>query len=779
MMSSNAIMRVTSGLAVLLVAAGGATNVAAGHSHDDEVLGCGKAHALAQRYHAEEFAAARQAEYERQVRAGLREAFEDTDLLHVDLEIEVIPSQYDNLAGTCSLTVQSKSPALTQFTFRLRSQYTITSAEIGGIPVSVSTQSTTTRVVTLDRTYFMDEVFTLTVAYFGHAESRGFGSIEFTTHAGEDIVYTLSEAYFSYTWWPAKDGDFGEPGDNSDKFTLDLAVIAPSTMVTASNGLLEGVDALSGSRSRYRWSTDYPIAPYLVCFSSTNYNTWTETYVPLAGGTMPVLFYIYPESDTPTNRAAWSEVVQMLYTLRDLYGEYPFVNEKYGIYECEFGGGMEHQTFTAQGTFSERVTAHELGHQWWGDAVTCKTWNHIWLNEGFATYTEALWEEFKPGSSGLPALKAAMASKKYTGGGTVYVSDTEVASMYDIFDGNTSYDKGGWVMHMLRHVLGDADFFATLAAYRAAFEDSAATTDDFQAVCESFYGGSLDWFFQEWVYGEYTPSYAYGWTSTNVAGQDYLLLYVDQVQSSSYQRFTMPIDIVVNGQAHVVFNDNDPEHFVIPISGPASSVQFDPDEWILRGSASSTSYVAGPPVIVASAPAPGETLTTDVAPSEVSVTFHTPVSTAAGDYTLVGDSAGAIPVTFAYDSGSNTATLTTAAALGADTYTLTVADAVTANNSGQALDGEVADNLPSGDGVAGGDATIQFTIEALYAAGDMNCDGAVDFGDINAFVLALVEGEVSYDAAFPDCDYQNADVSGNGSVGFDDINPFVALLVSP
>ena len=89
-------------------------------------------------------------------------------------------------------------------------------------------------------------------------------------------------------------------------------------MVTASNGLLQGIDTLSGNRERYRWKSDYPICAYLVCFSSTNYDTWSQDYYPVAGGTMPVLFYIYPEHDNSSNRSAWEEVIQMMYTLRDL-----------------------------------------------------------------------------------------------------------------------------------------------------------------------------------------------------------------------------------------------------------------------------------------------------------------------------------------------------------------------------------------------------------------------------------------------------------------------------
>lgn len=715
--------------------AGPPRHYVSGDVENPELNGCGKLHAAARREVIREA--------ERVGRLGpvgyfsRAEPSEDTDLLHCDLEIEVLPASA-SLIGSNTMTIQSKSAALTEFTFRLYNGFTISSAMVDGTtPVTVNTTSISTRVVTLDRTYTMDEVFTLTIDYSGIPSSAGFGSIQFTTHNGTDIAYTLSEPYYSYTWWPVKDGDLFAAGDNSDKFTIDVAVIAPDTMMSASNGVIQSVSPLTLGRSRYQWSMTYPVAPYLVCFSTTNYNQWEETYFPIAGGTMPVLFYIYPENDTPTNRAAWAEVVQMLYTFRDLYGEYPFVDEKYGIYECQFGGGMEHQTFTAQGTFSERVTAHEAAHQWWGDAVTCRTWKDIWLNEGFAAYSEGLWDEHKPGSSGLPALQLRMDTKRYYGSGTVYVQDSELGNVYAIFSSSTTYAKGAWVVHMLRHVLGNDTFFDTIADYRAAFEGSAATTADFQAVCENHYpSGNLDWFFQEWIFGEYAPSYAYGWQSVQVGGQDYLLLSIDQTQSASYQRFTMPIDVDVDGVRHVVFNDNDTEHFVIPIDGPASSVDLDPDNWILLENVTPTAYVPGPPTVIATQPAAGGVLEgADF--DTIEVTFHTDVAVDAGDFELVGDGVGVVPLLFQYNATEHRATLTAVPPLAADSYTLTVRDTLTAVDSGQALDGEVTDandpaSLPSGDGVAGGDSVIEFLVQFASCPEDIVAPAGVEQQDLNA-----------------------------------------------
>ncbi len=570
-------------------------------------------------------------------------------------------------------------------------------------------------------------LFTLTIEYEGASVADGpWNPIYVSTQPGAGaMVSTMSCPYFAYTWWPVKDGDVYTANDHSDKSTMEFSITVPANandLVVPSNGLLQSVETLSHSRKRYNWASDYPITPYLVCFTGAEYNTWTA-YYEHAGGSMPVEFYIYPTWDNTSNRQAWEEVVDMIEVYAVLFGEYPFIDEKYGIYNAPFLGGMEHQTMTAQGgasyAFGEYLTAHELSHMWWGDMITCKTWNHVWLNEGFASYTEALWAENKPGSSGLAALKSYMTTMRYTGGGSVYVTEGEVGSVGAIFDGNTSYHKGAWVLHMLRHVLGDDSFYDALAAYRAAFAFGAATTEDFQAVCESFYpSGDLDWFFQEWIYGERAPAYSWGWNSVQVNGQDYLLVYVDQTQSSDYQRFTMPLDVVVDGETYVVFNDADPEHFVIPVSSAPSSVSLDPDDWILlddeENDPTLVGYVSGPPTVVETDPAPGATVSTTAGVDTVTVTFHTNVDTASSDFSLVGAQSGPRSFTVASTSDVNPVVLELDTPLPPDTYTLTVMDSLVATDSGMALDGETASatdpgSFPSGDGEPGGDCVIQFT----------------------------------------------------------------------
>jgi len=566
------------------------------HAQKRPIVGCGKAQALAARF--------REAGRAQRSGASQFDNVEDTDVLHYALDIEVSNIGGGmTISGSNRMTIRSLSPALTEFTFRLQDVFTITGAYVNdSIPVTITSTSWTTRVATLDRAYGIGEEFTLTIEYTGDTTY-----VTVTTQSGIPVASTLSEAWWAFTWWPAKDGDVGQPGDQSDKATLEFSITVPDNYDVPSNGLLQSVEPLSGGRSKYNWASDYPIATYLVSFSATEYNHWTEYYVH-DGGSMPVEFYIYASDDNPTNRASWGLAVDMLETFAPLFGEYPFINEKYGIYNFPFGGGMEHQTMTGQGggsfAFYEFLTAHELAHQWWGDMITCKTWSDIWLNEGFATYAECLWSEFKFHGGPLRYRTCMQDNRPYDNGAgdSVYIYPSDNMDEGRIFSGTYSYSKGGWVLHQLRHVVGDTAFFDILADYRAAYKFSAATTEEFIAIASSTYGQDLQWFFDQWVYNAGAPAYEYGWETENVGGQDYLRVRIIQTQEPpNPDVFIMPVDLVatIGGapETLTVWNDARSQWYELPVSGPVTSLQFDPYEWILRGPAVTVSYTVNPPLV--------------------------------------------------------------------------------------------------------------------------------------------------------------------------------------
>jgi aminopeptidase N len=440
--------------------------------------------------------------------------------------------------------------------------------------------------ITLDHPY-NQEPFDVTVYYHGHPLEGGLQSFDWSSHGSPSVpvISTLSEPYFAQAWWPCKD----MPIDKAD--SADINITVRSDLIVASNGLLrEVID--HGTTKTYKWHEKYPITTYLIMIATTNYTIFSNWYHPIAGpDSMEVRYYVYPEYLSQA-QSLYPVTPSMIQFYANTFGEYPFVEEKYGMAHFTWGGAMEHQTCTSilYSWYSEYVIAHELSHQWWGDYITCQNWHHIWLNEGFASYCEALWYEHL---SGIGYYHTYMGYMKFTSGGTIYIQDT---TNVNIIFGNIVYDKGAWVLHMLRHVAGDSTFFDILRSYYSdpRYAHGSALTEDFQGICEDVSGMDLDYFFQEWIYGTYYPKYRYSWIYES-AGSGYydVYLHIDQTQTTPPTHFTMPVDVTLNAggsdTTFVVFNDPRHKDFQLRVYGAPSNLRLDKDEWILR-TTTSTSY---------------------------------------------------------------------------------------------------------------------------------------------------------------------------------------------
>jgi hypothetical protein len=292
--------------------------------------------------------------------------------------------------------------------------------------------------------------------------------------------------------------------------------------------------------------------------------------------------------------AAFDLIPEMLEVYSDMFGMYPFVEEKYGHAVFPWGGAMEHQTCTSIGNVStgwETIYAHELAHQWYGDLVTCHDWHHIWLNEGFATYSEALWmEAFYSKTAFHNYVNSTLTSYNFNGIFVAPVYRYDISDPWSIFSG-TVYDKGMWVLHMLRHVIGDSLFFQMMHDYPndPAFAFKDATTEQLRDFCEQMSGMELDWFFQQWIYEPYYPVYEWGFSHHQQGNQDYLHVAVQQKQSTSGygHLYKMPIDLVIvysdnTRDTLVVWDSLAVQYFDFPIAGTPHTVTFDPDNWILK-----------------------------------------------------------------------------------------------------------------------------------------------------------------------------------------------------
>jgi aminopeptidase N len=495
--------------------------------------------------------------------ARLTENQERYDVTHYDLDLTLDPGLHQ-LSGTVATTATVVGQAISTLDLDLRYNLSVSAATVNGAPTTFA-RSGDLVTVDLDRSYAPGESVTVAVTYAGNPQGEYFG---WDSYGGQDMIWTLSEPFGARHWWPCKDV-------NSDKAdALDIRVTVPSELIVASQGLLVS-DETNGAWRSFHWRTDYPTATYLVSLAIHPYYTYSDWYQPLVGPPMEIQFFVFPGHQDDVE-ATYALINDMIAAFAQGFGEYPFIAEKYGHAEFTWGGGMEHQTITSMGGWSEDLISHELAHQWWGDMVTCADFGHIWLNEGFATWCEAYWKEQ---TEGFAVYQQYMDYAAFFGSGTIFVEDP---LNDNIFSSSLSYNKASWVVHMLRGVLGDADFFAGLAAYRAAFEYGSATTEDLRDVMEQVSGRDLDQFFQQWIYGEYFPEYSYGWSEGPGGGQ----ITVDIQQIQSGQLFAMPIQLHVttdNGtEIHVVENSQASESYVLDVSGAVQSVALDPEKWILR-----------------------------------------------------------------------------------------------------------------------------------------------------------------------------------------------------
>ncbi len=501
----------------------------------------------------------------------------DFDVRYWELDIDVTDIGGQTISGAVIMTSESVIDGLILAEYDFHSSMTVDQVTMDGSPVSYS-HAGGILTITLDQTYNTGDEFTTVVSYHGHPP----GSFTWNTHSGQPIISTLSEPEGAREWWPCKD----MPHDKAD--SADIIITVPDNLVATSNGvLISDTDNGDGTRT-FHWKESYPITTYLISLAISNYQSFTDWYTPDIGDPMPIINYVYPE-DYADAVEDLSITPQVMGVFADMFGEYPFINEKYGHSEFPWGGAMEHQCNTSYGAVLIRgdhaydwILIHELAHQWFGDKITCDIWPDIWMNEGFASYLEALYEE---NQWGFDAYRNYM----------LYMNSVNDPSgpIYDpgyLFDSNTVYDKGSWVLHMLRAVMGDQAFFDGMYGYanHPDHQYGTITTLEFRDIMAGYYGAPLDWFFDEWVWGENRPEYEYSWLDEEIGGGQYeLFLHIDQVQGlPAPEIFTMPIKIYpfVNGieTETTIWNNSRAADYRIVVDGNVTQLQLDKYDWILK-----------------------------------------------------------------------------------------------------------------------------------------------------------------------------------------------------
>ena len=416
---------------------------------------------------------------------------------------------------------------------------------------------------------------TVTIYYKGLPEPTGFGSFIFSSHNGKPLVWSLSQPYGSMDWFPCKN----DPDDKAD--SSSVAVRCRSDLTAVSNGLLYGITDNNDSTKTHYWRSRYKISSYLISIAVGDYYLYEQSF-----NGIPIRHYVFTDR-FETLKPGLDKTASMISFFEQWFGDYPFRDEKYGHAQILTGGAMEHQTCSSMGAFSESVIAHELAHQWYGDLITNENWHHIWLHEGFATYSEGLWQEYLYGTTAYNDFIARNMAYAKNAKGTLYVQD--ITKISEIFNGNRSYSKGAIVLHMFRRILHPLTFKNVLRnfALDTVFQYGTATTEDFIRVANRVTGYDYNWFFNQWIYGENYPKYTVSWNSEPLGNNNYkFVLNIKQEANTSPQYFSMPVRVLIKtseGEIYKsVFVSQAAESFEFEITGKPKGIVLDPENSILK-----------------------------------------------------------------------------------------------------------------------------------------------------------------------------------------------------
>ncbi|MCK6693162.1 MAG: M1 family metallopeptidase [Thermoanaerobaculia bacterium] len=414
------------------------------------------------------------------------------------------------------------------------------------------------------------------IFYQGVPPETGFGSFKTDNHNGAPILWTLSEPFGARDWFPCNQ----ELNDKID--SCDIFITAPAGNHPASNGVLVSETTQNGQTTAH-WRTRYPIAAYLLCMAVTDYAVFTDR-APNGSDSIPVVNYVFPENLAQAQNEL-SVIAPQMRLLDSLFGPYPFHREKYGHAQFKWGGGMEHQTMSFVVNFNFELLAHELAHQWFGDLVTCASWEDIWLHEGFATYMAGLCYERLLPQYWLSYRQIRLDAVVNEPGGSVQVTDT--TDLYRIFSGRLSYAKGALVLHQLRWILGDAAFFAGARAYLndPALAYGYARTADLLRHLEQSSGRDLDDYFARWYAGEGYPTYTAVW-SQDAAKEVKIILNQITSMPASVAFFPLPVPILLIGAGGedttiVLDHTYSGQQFVAHPGFEVVQLNIDPELWLI------------------------------------------------------------------------------------------------------------------------------------------------------------------------------------------------------
>ena len=459
------------------------------------------------------------------------------------------------------------------------------------------------------------------VEVFYHGLGKNAGAVrgiysKYNVTWDQRVTWTLSEPFSAFMWFPCKQS----LTDKADSVYVNLST--DNTRKAGSNGLLTASIVLPGNRIRYEWKSRYPIDYYLISFAVSNYRDYSfyaknET----SDDSILIQNYIYQDEDyLIQNKASIDKTANLINLYAGLFGKYPFSDEKYGHCIAPSGGGMEHQTMTTLVNFSYLLVAHELAHQWFGDFVTCSDWKDIWINEGFASYSEYLAYQFLNSQTDADNWMARTHDLvKSEPGGSIYIPEEDADNEDRIFDYRLTYAKGAAIIHMMRQEIADDDlFFAILREFLNRYGNGTASGEDFKNLLIEMTGKDFTEFFNQWYYGEGYPTHTVTWMQL----QDTLYIHSLQTVSSTTQLFNVQVEykITVNGKDTMITRRQTTGYdtWKVFMQGEVTAVQTDPNRWLIL-------QIAGTSRIGKNSLHSRYTLVPNPARDKISISFTDPV----------------------------------------------------------------------------------------------------------------------------------------------------------
>jgi aminopeptidase N len=428
--------------------------------------------------------------------------------------------------------------------------------------------------VALADTYRAGDLLKLSIRYHGAPKD----GLYFKRNKFDDrTIFADNWPDRAHFWFPSVDHPY-------DKAKVEFFITAPARFDVVANGALLETTTYGDGTQLTHWREDVPVPVYCMVFGATEFSVldagaWDGTRLS---------YYLYPK-DRDNGLHDYGRALRMLEFYTNLFGAYPY--EKLALVESSTRfGGMENSSsiffdekaYDGSGRL-EGTVAHEMAHQWFGDSVTESDWHHLWLSEGFATYFGALFFEHADGRERFLKLMLSSRDRYMKDAAAVArpIYDPSITDLFKLLNRN-NYEKGGWVLHMLRRVMGDEKFFAGMRDYYRTYRDRNAVTEDFRRVMELHAARPLDWFFQQWIYEPGFPAYEAAWHWDESSKQ--LRLRLRQTQKGA--TFRMPLDVEFKtgdaARREIIEVSEREQTFNFKLERKPQAVALDPDEWVLK-----------------------------------------------------------------------------------------------------------------------------------------------------------------------------------------------------